>query len=42
MYFLSQCLVHNEKERKDISELLDHPYLKVEFEKQTKLTPKMI
>jgi serine/threonine protein kinase len=36
--FLSQCLQHNENERKEVTDLMQHPYITKEFKDQQKLS----
>jgi serine/threonine protein kinase len=38
--FLSQCLQHNENDRKCVSELVYHPYITKPFDEQQKLSSK--
>ena len=36
--FLSQCLQHNESERKEVTDLMQHPYILKEFKDQQRLS----
>lgn len=42
MLFLNQCLRHQEEERKNISELVKHPYIVRPHDQQTKLDEKQL
>ena len=42
IFFLSQCLQHNEDERKCITELIKHSYIIKPYEEQQKLATKHI
>lgn len=42
IFFLSQCLQHNEDERKCVSELINHPYITRPFQDQQRLATKHI
>ena len=40
IFFLSQCLQHNEDERKCVTELIQHPYITKPYSEQQKINPK--
>ena len=40
IFFLSQCLQHNEDETKCVTELINHPYIVKPFDEQQKLATK--
>lgn len=42
IFFLSQCLQHNEDERKCVTELINHPYIMKPFDDQQELIDKHI
>jgi len=38
IFFLSSCLQNNEDERKEVSDLINHPYILKEYKDQQKLS----
>ena len=40
--FLSNCLQHDENNRKDVTELIKHPYVTKTYDEQVMLSPKQL